>query len=135
MNDRRQPRSIPGNSFRRSATIFGSAVESGNPRLRAVDKIELRLYEVDGNLVRTAYDVDFTMGGHRDAGYDFIPKGEIWLDSSNAEEIDETAFHEVAEWMIMRRFGLGYDDAHEVAAECEAVLRRKLTQKQEGEGR
>ena len=40
---------------------------------------KIKVYIVNGRLVRDYLFIDFTEGGH-DFVYDFVPKNELWLD-------------------------------------------------------
>jgi len=40
---------------------------------------------VNGRLVRSTFDIDFTEGGH-DKVYEFVPSGEVWIDDAIVEE-------------------------------------------------
>ncbi|MBM3926119.1 MAG: hypothetical protein FJ320_09090 [SAR202 cluster bacterium] len=43
------------------------------------------VWVVDGRLVRSVFDIDFTAGGH-DHVYEFVPADEVWID----DKIDES---------------------------------------------
>ena len=40
---------------------------------------------VNGRLVRSMLDIDFTAGGH-DHVYEFVPEGEVWIDNDIEEK-------------------------------------------------
>ena len=40
---------------------------------------------VNGRLVRSVFDIDFTAGGH-DHVYEFVPRGEVWIDDAIVEK-------------------------------------------------
>src|SRR4030042_5046681 len=40
---------------------------------------------VNGRLVRSVFDIDFTAGGH-DHVYEFVPENEVWIDDDMVEE-------------------------------------------------
>jgi hypothetical protein len=46
---------------------------------------------VNGRLVRSGFDIDFTEGGH-DYVYEFVPEGEVWIDDA-IEEIEREYFY------------------------------------------
>jgi len=74
----------------------------------------LAVWIVDGPKVRTFLDPDFCFAGHG-LKYRFVPRDEIWLDSTMA--VGEATFalwHEVTERMLMAA-GEAYDDAYEHA--------------------
>lgn len=67
---------------------------------------------VDGPLVRKELDPDFCFGGH-DLVYDFIPEGEIWLDSAmSCEHMHYALVHQLEE---RRLYAGGVADADERA--------------------
>ena len=66
---------------------------------------------VNGRLVRSVFDIDFTAGGH-DHAYEFVPHGEVWID--DAIEENERGFvllHELHERNRMAD-GMPYSKAH-----------------------
>jgi hypothetical protein len=66
---------------------------------------------VSGRLVRSVFDVDFTAGGH-DHVYEFVPTGEVWIDSDIAEpERGYVLLHELHERNRMAE-GVPYSLAH-----------------------
>ncbi len=71
----------------------------------------VKVWIVDGFLVRSLFFIDFTEGGH-DLVYKFIPKKEIWIDNDLVrEERGFVLLHELVERNMMVK-GLDYDDAH-----------------------
>ncbi|MFH1801265.1 MAG: hypothetical protein ABH804_00310 [archaeon] len=67
----------------------------------------LRVWIVDGKLVRSFFFIDFTEGGH-DLVYPFIPSGEIWLDDDMSQKERKFALiHEIHERNLMAK-GSGY---------------------------
>lgn len=81
-------------------------------------------YIVNGEAVRDLYYVDYTLGGHW-LRYDFIPKGEYWLDSAqDVRDIPFTAIHEGLENALMSD-GWTYDDAHNQAQTAERCARAR----------
>ncbi len=73
---------------------------------------------VDGRLVRSVFDVDFTEGGH-DHVYEFVPENEVWIDN-DLEEMERpfVLLHELHERNLMSR-GWDYDRAHEDSSKIE----------------
>jgi hypothetical protein len=66
---------------------------------------------VDGRLVRSVFDIEFTEGGH-DHVYEFIPSKEVWIDNAVEEqERPYTLVHELHERNLMAK-GWDYDKAH-----------------------
>ncbi len=45
----------------------------------------ITVWIVNGRLVRSTFDIDFTEGGH-DKVYEFVPSGEIWIDDAIVEQ-------------------------------------------------
>ncbi|MEK7512588.1 MAG: hypothetical protein AAB601_00115, partial [Patescibacteria group bacterium] len=80
--------------------------------------------ELDGGIVRRSFDPLFIVGGHHEV-YDYVPKGELWLDANmDPKEMPYHAIHEAIEYKLMRR-GVGYDTAHECAHAAEREARRR----------
>jgi hypothetical protein len=78
----------------------------------------IRVWVVNGRLVRSAFDIDFTAGGH-DHVYEFVPSGEIWID--DAIEENERGFvllHELHERNRMEK-GMPYSQAHAESSRLE----------------
>jgi hypothetical protein len=73
---------------------------------------------VNGRLVRSAFDIDFTAGGH-DHVYEFVPEGEVWIDDAIEEK--ERAYvllHELHERNRMAE-GFPYSKAHAESSRIE----------------
>jgi hypothetical protein len=73
---------------------------------------------VNGRLVRSVFDIDFTAGGH-DHVYEFVPAGEVWID--DAIEENERRFvllHELHERNRMAE-GWPYNKAHRESSRLE----------------
>jgi hypothetical protein len=83
----------------------------------------LSVWVVNGRLVRSIFDIDFTAGGH-DYVYEFVPENEIWIDD-DIEEIERgfILFHELHERNLMSK-GWIYDKAHIESSRLEYRLRR-----------
>jgi hypothetical protein len=78
---------------------------------------------VDGRLVRSGFNVDFTEGGH-DYVYEFVPHDEVWIDNDLAqEERPYVLFHELHERNLMAQ-GWTYTNAHEESSSLEYYYRR-----------
>jgi hypothetical protein len=77
---------------------------------------------VDGRLVRSVFDVDFTEGGH-DHVYEFVPQNEVWIDNDLAEaERPYVLLHELHERNLMAG-GWEYDRAHAESSRLEEHYR------------
>lgn len=102
---------------------------------------KLRVWIVNGELVRDFYFIDFTEGGH-DLVYHFVPRNEVWLDSdANPREHKFILLHELRERNLMaqRLFDktgkrrnvdehVTYAWAHHQASEIEFFSRRHVDQ-------
>jgi hypothetical protein len=73
---------------------------------------------VNGRLVRSVFDIDFTAGGH-DHVYEFVPFNEVWIDDDVEEkERGFVLLHELHERNRMAQ-GLPYSKAHEESSRLE----------------
>jgi len=71
----------------------------------------VQVWIVNGRMVRSAFDIDFTAGGH-DHVYEFVPKGEVWIDDAIVEkERGFVLLHELHERNLMAT-GVPYSKAH-----------------------
>jgi hypothetical protein len=76
------------------------------------------IFLVDGRLVRSNFDINFTEGGH-DLVYTYVPKNEIWLDNDlSPGELPFILLHELFERSLMAK-GLTYNQAHRHASKLE----------------
>jgi hypothetical protein len=78
----------------------------------------IKVWIVNGRLVRSVFDIDFTEGGH-DYVYEFVPSNEIWID--DAIEENERPFvllHELHERNRMAG-GWPYHKAHDESSRLE----------------
>ena len=83
---------------------------------------EIKVWLVDGSLVRSLFFLDFAAGGH-DKVYNFIPKNEIWIDDDLKDrEKKFIILHEMHERNLMSK-GLNYSEAHASATEVEDYCR------------
>ncbi len=73
---------------------------------------------VNGRLVRSVFDIDYTEGGH-DHVYEFVPTGEVWIDNDLVEEERPYVLvHELHERNLMAG-GLPYSRAHSESSALE----------------
>jgi hypothetical protein len=78
----------------------------------------LAVWVVNGRLVRSAFDIDFTEGGH-DYVYEFVPENEIWIDDAILEqERPYILLHELHERNRMSN-GWSYNKAHAESSRIE----------------
>jgi len=79
---------------------------------------------IDGGIVRKYIDPEFVLGGHGYV-YEYIPKGEIWVDvKMDRREFKYTLLHERTEMEKMIA-GNSYDISHDYATVTEKEARRK----------
>ena len=78
----------------------------------------ISVWIVNGRLVRSAFDIDFTAGGH-DHVYEFIPTATVWIDDA-VEEMERgfVLLHELHERNQMEK-GLPYSRAHAESSRIE----------------
>jgi hypothetical protein len=78
----------------------------------------ISVWIVNGRMVRSVFDVDFTAGGH-DYVYEFVPQNEVWIDDAIEEpERGYVLLHELHERNRMAA-GLPYSKAHEESSKLE----------------
>jgi hypothetical protein len=83
----------------------------------------LTVWIVNGRLVRSVFDIDFTAGGH-DKVYEFVPAREVWIDDDILEkERGYVLLHELHERNRMAA-GLPYSLAHAESSRLEYRCRR-----------
>ena len=78
----------------------------------------IQVWIVNGRLVRSVFDIDFTAGGH-DHVYEFVPQGQVWIDDDIEEK--ERGFvlvHELHERNRMAE-GMPYNKAHNESSRLE----------------
>jgi hypothetical protein len=81
-------------------------------------EIGVSVWIVSGRLVRSAFDIDFTAGGH-DHVYEFVPTGEVWIDDDIEEaERGFVLLHELHERNRMAA-GMPYRQAHAESSRIE----------------
>lgn len=85
-------------------------------------KGKIEVFVVSGKAVRDSFKTDFSQGGHGYV-YDWIPKGEIWLEQEESDEFPFILAHEYAEMVMMRELGMEYEEAHEMASKIETCMR------------
>jgi hypothetical protein len=117
--------------------LNGIKYRDGQPHQRVPPAIYLKLYQtipdrhgsvkvwlVDGNLVRSYYKTDYTEGGHGYV-YPWVPQSEIWVeDGVDHAELPYITAHEYLERRLMRDAHLGYDRAHLICSTVEFDLRK-----------
>jgi len=82
------------------------------------------VWMVDGRMVRSVFDLDFTMGGH-DHVYEFVPPDEVWIDNDVSDaERPYVLIHELYERNRMKD-GWDYTKAHTAASKIEKHYRKQ----------
>src|SRR5260370_15233337 len=82
----------------------------------------VQVWLVNGRLVRSCYDVEFTEGSH-DYVYQIVPQNEVWIDDDiHTDERGFVLLHELHERNLMAR-GMDYDTAHDEARRLERHYR------------
>lgn len=82
----------------------------------------VKVWLVDGSLVRTLFLLDYCEGGH-DKVYSFIPKNEIWIEQAlSSAERKFIILHELHERYLMSQ-GKSYKNGHIGATEIEDFYR------------
>jgi hypothetical protein len=78
----------------------------------------LTVWVVNGRMVRSTFDIDFTAGGH-DKVYEFVPENEVWIDDAIVEnERGYILLHELHERNKMSG-GWPYSKAHAESSSIE----------------
>ncbi|MGA2480817.1 MAG: hypothetical protein ABSG63_18890, partial [Spirochaetia bacterium] len=78
----------------------------------------ITVWIVNGRLVRSTFDIDFTEGGH-DKVYEFVPANEVWIDDAIIEqERGYVLLHELHERNQMST-GMPYSQAHAESSKIE----------------
>ncbi len=101
-------------------TKGGKLPDAKQVHIRVWKKLEspVSVWIVDGRLVRSVFDVDFTEGGH-DYVYEFVPQNEVWIDNDLVEaERPFVLLHELHERNLMSQ-GWDYDRAHDDSSKIE----------------
>lgn len=84
----------------------------------------IEVWIVNGRLVRSVFNIDFTAGGH-DCVYEFVPEHEVWIDNDVSEvERGLVLLHELHERNRMAQ-GWPYSKAHEESSRLEYKCRRR----------
>lgn len=95
------------------------SVDKIHSRLLGKSKEKISVWLVYGRLARSAFDVEFTEGGH-DLAYNYIPKNEVWIDDDVlGAERPYVLLHELYERSLMEEENLSYAKAHDRASELE----------------
>jgi len=78
----------------------------------------ITVWIVNGRLVRSTFDIDYTEGGH-DKVYKFVPTNEVWIDDAIVEqERGYVLLHELHERNQMSK-GMPYNQAHAESSKIE----------------
>ena len=91
--------------------------------IKEYSKGKIKVWVVNGELVRDLFFLDFTEGGH-DKVYSFIPNNQVWIDDDlNPSEIKFVLLHEIHERNLMSK-GMNYDKAHKSSSKIEYYCRK-----------
>jgi hypothetical protein len=105
----------------RKATGSGAVLPSGqsmHEKLWKMLESAVTVWIVNGRLVRSTFDIDFTEGGH-DKVYEFVPSDEVWIDDAIIEqERGYILLHELHERNRMST-GWPYSQAHAESSRME----------------
>jgi hypothetical protein len=83
---------------------------------------KIKVWIINGELVRDLFFIDFTEGGH-DKVYNFVPENEIWLDDDLSKgEMKFVLLHEIHERNLMSK-GMNYEKAHRSSSRIEYFAR------------
>jgi uncharacterized protein YoaH (UPF0181 family) len=107
-------------------------VTNNEERLPLGEQMHIRLWKklengvevwiVDGRLIRSVFNIDFTAGGHEFV-YEFVPFCEVWIDNDIKQyEMGYVALHELHERNRMME-GIPYSKAHEESSALEYYCR------------
>lgn len=99
-------------------------------KLGIYDKVNL---EVVNTTQLRLKDIAFTMGGHHYVYPKLIKDESIYLDNMmDKDNIIATSIHEFVERTLMKFYGIGYDDAHNLSNDVEIIVRRFIANKLPG---
>lgn len=101
-------------------TVHGKLPEGKDVHEKLWKRLEngVSVWVVNGSLVRTVFDIDFTEGGH-DYVYEFVPENEVWIDDAIMEpERGYVLLHELHERNRMSK-GWPYSKAHTESSRLE----------------
>lgn len=91
--------------------------------LGTVDNGEVKVFMVDGDLVRVHHDMDFISGGNGCEDPKLCKENEIVLDSETSLwDLAYDCYHEAVERRVMKK-GMSYARAHQLANSQERELR------------
>lgn len=91
--------------------------------LRKYSNNKIKVWIVNGFLVRSLFFLDFTEGGH-DKVYKFVPKNEVWIDDAlNPKELKYVLIHELHERALMKK-AWSYNKAHKDSSKIELFCRK-----------
>lgn len=100
-------------------------VTPAKAKVRLLKTLEdgVQVWLVNGRMVRSVLDIDFTEGGHEYV-YEFVPEGEVWIDDDISwGERPLVILHELHERNRMKE-GLPYSKAHAESSALELHCRR-----------
>jgi len=108
--------------FDSRAVAMAARLEDEIKISRVMDVGPVRIYTVNGRVIRDNVFIDFTEGGNS-AKYKWMPSNTIYLDHDvDPEEVRFVMLHELHEFNRMHE-GLGYERAHDSANSVEQAAR------------
>jgi hypothetical protein len=94
----------------------------------------VKVWVVNGRLVRSVLNIDFTAGGHEFV-YSWVPPMDVWIDNDIAwQERGLVILHELNERKLMEQ-GWSYFKAHENSSALELRCRKQIDDLQEELGK
>lgn len=124
LEERERKKSILVRRIRKKHLQKQEIVNKIHKRLLAKYSKKVKIWLVNGELVRDIFLLEYAEGGH-DKVYHFIPKDEIWIESNLSEkERKFIILHELHERYLMSK-GWKYKKAHRSATKAEDHCRHK----------
>jgi hypothetical protein len=96
-------------------------------RIKLIKTLEsgVKVWVVNGRLVRSVLHIDFTQGGHEYV-YEYIPPMDVWIDNDlNWQERGFVILHEIHERNLMEQ-GVPYSKAHAESSALELRCRQQI---------
>lgn len=98
---------------------------SVHEKLLSTTTTGLKIYLINGRLVRSAFFIDFMDGGHHFV-YPWVPQDEIWIDDDlSPSEYPFVILHELFERQLMSE-GHSYNYSHPKASKIELECHQQL---------
>jgi hypothetical protein len=113
----------------RLASLYHLAQKISAPRLRLLETIgNLQVYEVEGNLIRSRLDPNFTNFGQHFRFPQLIPLWELWIDQeATPGELSFFLTNLLVQYRLMEE-GASYEEAQRYGSQAESAERRRQVQ-------